>query len=248
MAWGSTRSRSSGRSAGQPDTNRLTVRFADRERAVAFMQPDRAGALTLSGPGKTPPAGDRLRPAGPHRAIPGPADAESIFGGVAAPPQGRPERGILTPIQRASLFDGLERVEQPTREDRIGHRLGSEGSARGSGVLPRRGLVAPRTRAFSGGEGTIPALVRPFGGAHYRHGQAAARHAHDREGAGYAGHARRLADYDRVSRVDLPPILPPVRFTIHGPEPEMDQTAAVSGGRPAWPAWWIPGSWPATPC
>ena len=207
---------------GVPDPRRLAVRFADANRAKAFSQPNPTGCpFPFQAQGKPVKIADAVEQVLTVQ-FPDRAAQERFMAELAARPRADHAGGVLSPNQRASLFDALEQVEQPTLQDRMGYRLRHEGAPAGQEFYldvdlwhPGAPALLPdavnQFRAYvaaNGGQVTsrVTPLLNTLLIARVR-GRAATLDA--------------LLHYDRVSRVDLPPRLDEVRFTVLDGEPEM---------------------------
>jgi hypothetical protein len=139
----------------------------------------------------------------------------------------------LTASQRAEFFDTLDRVERPTPDDRRGSRLGREGTpSEGSFYLDvdlwhpgSPSLIQEAIAQFrdlvGGTGGQVTSNVLPL--------QQTLLIARVRAAPATL---EALLNYDRVSRVDLPPRLDPVRFTIFHAVPVMAEEAEIPDDGP----------------
>lgn len=205
---------------GRVDDRKLTLRFADLERAKAFQRPDHASCpipLEIVGKEKkvstetntilTVQFADQIA-------------MDRFFAELRARRDGDTDTQTLTGNQRADLFDGLESIDQRGPDDRRGMRLQEAGEPQAPSFTldvdlwhPGRASEVPIAIqqfrdivAAAGGE--VTGSIRPV-----MHTLLIAR---------VRGGRRLLAsllNYDRVSRVDLPPHLEPVQFTIFDPAP-----------------------------
>ncbi|WP_439625980.1 S8 family peptidase [Gemmata sp.] len=200
-------------SDGNPDERRYLLRFLDLPSAKAFEAKGSAGCHV------------------PHKIIVkhkkvsyavtsvvsvqflDTAALDRFLGELRDRRNGSHDQGTLTAIQRATLFDALDRIERPGPEERQGERLRTTGAPSaavfpvdvdlwhpGSSQLVREAIEQFRNLVAVAG-GTIVGPVRPV-----MQTLLIAR---------VVGGARTLdalLNYDRVARVDLPPVLAPFRF------------------------------------
>jgi hypothetical protein len=155
------------------------------------------------------------------------------FWANSAPAEPTTRTHTLTLIQRAALFDALDRIEQRGPDERRGDRLSEVGPPTdtefalnvdlwhpGSGPLLRE-AEDQFSAVVTGAGGTIVGTVRPV-----MQTLLIAR---------VRGHQRTLdalLNYDRVARVDLPPLLEQVRFVRSDATPARAEPITIPSDGP----------------
>ncbi len=218
---------------GEVDPLRLAVRFADRERAKAFERPDRAGCPF---PFEVQSKRRKLSETVQHvltLQFEDEGAQRRFLEELAARRRGDADGGALTATQRAALFDGLEGVEQPTREDRQGYRLRTEGHPQGTQFYLDVDLWHPGTHSLVR-EATdqFRAVVERAGGRVTSRVVPLLNTLLIARVLAAPETLEALLDYDRVSRVDLPPLLEPVRYTVLDQEPAVAEQVTIPDDGP----------------
>jgi hypothetical protein len=211
-------------SGGGVDERRLTLLFPDLERARAFQQPGHAGCpipMTVRGKEQKVSAttASILTVQFPdHAAI------DRFLTELRARRDGDTDTLTLTGNQRADLFDALEQIDHRGPDDRRGQRLQESGEPQSSeftldvdlwhpGPVAQLPLAIQQFRDMvDATAGQVTGSVRPVMNTLLI--------------ARVRGNRRTLEallNYDRVSRVDLPPRLEPVQFTIFDSAPVQAQ-------------------------
>lgn len=207
-------------SVGEVDPLRLLVHFPNLDRAKAFEQSGRSRCpfpFDIQGkPRKVAVSVQQVLMV----QFPDLATQERVLAELAAYRRRDSARLELTASQRAELFDSLESIERPGPDDRLGARLGKEGPPSGSSFYLDVDLWHPGSQPLvleaiaqfrdivAGTGGQVTSNVLPL-----QHTLLIARV------RATSATLDALLNYDRVSRVDLPPRLEPVRFTILNAEP-----------------------------
>lgn len=217
---------------GGADPLRLAVRFADQERAKAFCRENRAGCPI---PFKVQGKPRHLTHSVQHLVtiqIPDQQASDFFMAELRARNGGGPGSGRLTESQRADLFDGLEGVERPGPDERRGQRLIDDGVPDGEFYLDVDLWHPGKPALLREANEQLRALVESAGGRVTGRVTPLLQTLMIARVRGTHATLEALLAYDRVSRVDLPPKLDPVNFSIFAGEPSMAAGAAVPADGP----------------
>jgi hypothetical protein len=214
---GSERQRASN---GSPHTTLLHVAFADRATAVAFQEREDLPSRFRFRHGRTAP--QRVASRTLYRILlqfPDQAAIEAFRGEEQAYTRRIQSRRSLTATQRNELFDALEGVRTLSPEDRRGERLEAEGPP-----AERAEFFIDVDLWHPGSAQLVGEIIREFRGLVTRHGGQVT------DGPASVADTLLLARvratritleallrYERAARVDLPPRLPEMPFSIFQP-------------------------------
>lgn len=231
--WGVTGVTDVRAAGGVVDERRLTLRFADLNHARAFQQPGHAGCpIPVTVRGKEQKISTVTSTALSVQ-FPDQAAIDRFFAELHARRDGDTSSLALTGNQRADLFDALDQIDHRGPDDRRGQRLVHGGVPDDAEFYldvdlwhpGASGLITMATAQFrsiveaTGGQ--LTGAVRPV-----MHTLLIARVKSNRRTL------NALLNYDRVSRVDLPPRLEPVQFTIFNAGPAQAQPISIAPDGP----------------
>jgi hypothetical protein len=225
VSWGLSSVEEVRASGGSIDERRLMLRFSNLERARAFQQPDHAGCpIPLTVKGKE----QKVSAATFNVLTVQFQDQQAIdrfYAELAARRDGDTATLALTANQRADLFDALDAIDRRGPDDRRGDRLAVAG-------IPQEAEFALDVDLWHPGSAQLlnPAIddfhstVGATGGRVTGRVRSVMQTLLISRVRGNRATLDALLNYDRVARVDLPPRLEPVRFTIFNATPVQTDT------------------------